>query len=423
MGTATAGTAVRSAGLFQTLVEAARRSQLIALCLFVSIVHAAATDAALISSVQTGTTTIAVNGTVTVTISSVDTTKSFLVFQTRHDLNRPVASDIRGRIASSTTLEFARVTDEATPVTVTIRWYVLSFSSGVNVQRGEFTQSAATTDITITAVAAVNQAFVTWSKTPASTDQTTNYDDPVVGELTSTTNLQFRINTANASHMVWWQVVEFTNAADINVQKGSITTMTGTTTSVTATLTTPVDVDKTFVLVGFTGSGTGPDMGARMLRAELTNSTTITIDRSISGSPDDITEIGWQAVELKDGSRVFRGSQNFASGVAQSVVSFGGTVNTNRAVAFASVQQTGGQNEGRTPYAADDIAGVAAVTMALSATQITMDRDNTADTADIGWFVVEFKARRAVVISEAGKGRHNVCWRRSRFARRDEVRR
>ncbi len=340
------------------------------------------------------------NGTVTVSITSVDTTKSFLIFQTRHNSNRPPGSEIRGRIATPTSLEFVRVTDGVTPepVTITIHWYVVSFSSGVKVQRGAIaSQNATTLNVTLpTPVAAVNQAFVTWSKTPAASDVIYDNNDPILGELTSTTNLQFRVNAANASHIIWWQVIEFTNPADITVQKGSVTTMTGTTTSVTATLSPPVDVTRTFVLVGYRTAGTGADVGSRMLRAQLTDSTTITIDRSISGSPDDITEIVWQAVELKDGSRVRQGSENFPTGVAQRIVPIT-SIDLNRSVAFASVQPVGGQNMGRSPYAGDDIIGVGSVTMALSPAQITMDRNNTAATADVGWFVVEFNGPSVAV--------------------------
>ena len=75
-----------------------------------------------------------------------------------------------------------------------------------------------------------------------------------------------------------------------------------------------VDVDKTFVLVGIrTTDGTTADIGTRMVRAVLTNSTTITFDRAVGAVGSDITEIVWQAVELKDDSRVFRGSASFAT--------------------------------------------------------------------------------------------------------------
>ena len=39
-----------------------------------------------------------------------------------------------------------------------------------------------------------------------------------------------------------------------------------------------------------------------MLRAQLTGASTLMFDRSISGAPDNISEIFWQAVQLNDGS-------------------------------------------------------------------------------------------------------------------------
>jgi hypothetical protein len=341
---------------------------------------------AAVKSRQTGTTTSSGTGTVTVTITAVDMTKSFLVFQTRDTLNRPV-SQIRGRIASNTTLEFARVTDET--ATVNIRWYVVEYPCGVKVQHGQTTLSSTTTNVAITPVAALDQAFVLWSKTPVSTETTTDQNDVLVAELTTTSNLQLRANGVPNTHVVWWQVIEYTDTADINVQKGT-TTMTGAATSQTVTLPTAVDPTKTFVLVSFQTSGTGADIGARMLRAQLTNSTTLTIDRSASGTPDDITEIFWQTVELT-GASVQRGSQNFAAGTAQRTVALSPSVVTARTIAFSSVNLAGGLSGGRTPYVTDDIVGVASFTAALSSTQLTLDRDDTAAAADVGWFVVQLR--------------------------------
>jgi hypothetical protein len=372
-----------------------RRARLLVVALLVA--GAAPAGGALLSSVQTGTAVSTSAGTVTVPITSVDTTRSFLVFQMRSNSNRPVGSYFRGRLASATSVEFVRATNEATPAQVDIRWYVVSFASGVRVQRGEVAQTAATINVPIAAVAAVNQAFVLWSKSADAADQTWGLNDPVLGELTSTTNLQLRVDGANAGHTIAWQVVEFTNAADITVQKGSIATMTGATTSVTATLGTAVDPSRTFVLVGFRSGSSSAGVGGRMLRAQLTNSTTITIDRSIAGAPDNLTEIVWQAVELKDGSQVQRGSEPFASGVAQKIVALGSPVDPQRSVAFASVQSGAGQSMGRSPYATDDVIGVGSVTMALAPTQITMDRNSTVAAADVGWFVVQFKSRRVMI--------------------------
>lgn len=119
------------------------------------------------ATVQSGAATSTANGTLTVTISSVDPTTSFLMFTTAHDSNRPVGSTVGGRLASGTTLEFVRATDEASPVPITIDWSVVTYACGVVVQHGSVTQDAATLDVTINAVSSRAAAFVLFSKSPA----------------------------------------------------------------------------------------------------------------------------------------------------------------------------------------------------------------------------------------------------------------
>lgn len=347
----------------------------------------ASASAATFKAVQSGTATSSSNGTTTVTITAVDTTKSFLIFQTRSDSNRPVGSMVRGRIASSTTLEFVRVTDETS--TINIQWFVVEYASGVKVQRGSMTETAATVNTSITPVSAVNQAFVTWSKTPVTADYNWGNDDPVVLELTSTSNLQMRTNFESSNHIIWWQVIEYTNSTDILVQKGS-TSLTGTTTSVDVTLGTSINASKAFVLVGFqNAAGSLSSIGRRFVRARLIGSSKIRIDRDVADAGDTLDEIAWQVVELRDGSSVQSGTVSFSSGNSQQTVSIS-SVDTTRAIAFGSAQPAAGQCMGKTPYVGDDIPGVASATLALSSTSFTARRNNTAATADIGWFVVEF---------------------------------
>jgi hypothetical protein len=349
-------------------------------------------------AVQQGTATSSADGTTTVTINTVDPTKAYLLFSLRSNLNRPPGSTVRGRLASATTVEFLRVTDETS--TITIQWQVIEYTCGVSVQRGETVQNAASTDVAITPVTAVSQAFVTWSKTTAAGSGAYDLDDTVVGELTSTSNLQLRSGGANSSHIIWWQVIEYTRSADIQVRKGT-TSLTGAATSTTATISPAVDVTRTFVLVGGYGPGSGSDIGARQLRARLTNSTTITFDRSITGDADDLSQIFWQAVELKDGSTVQHGSASFASGTATATAALA-TVNTARSVAFASTQDAAGLSGGRSSYAGDDIPGVAQATVAItSPTQVTLTRNNTAAAADIAWFVVSFPGYRQSVLFDS----------------------
>ena len=371
--------------------------------------------AAVAQQVQSGTVTNAANGIQVVNIAGVDPAKSFLIFETRHAGNRPVAALLRGRIPIAcanpcTTIEFERVTNEGAPTAINIQWYVVTFVTGVRVQRGETTQDSLAKNVTLPlTLSAVNQAFVLWSKTTDVAGGEFSDNETVLGEITSTTTVQFRSTFTTPLDIISWQVVEFTNAADINVQKGT-TAMLGATTSVTATLSPPVDENKTFVLVGFKTTGTGVDIGSRMLRAQLTDSTTITIERSVSGTPDDITEIFWQAIELKDKSTVVRGTSTFAVAAAQVNVPMAPHLDVSQSIAFGSVQSGAGQNLGRSPYVADDVIGVGSATMALSATQLTLDRNNTAATAEIDWFIVEFEQddeARVLSGSYTGNGVNN----------------
>jgi hypothetical protein len=293
---------------------------------------------------QRGSFTSTTSGTTSVPIASVDPARSFLLLSMRSSSNRPVGSTIRGRIASPTTLELARVTNEASPAAVVVEWSVVTYNCGVRVQRGEVAQSATTVNVPLQPLASTSRAFVLFSKTVASGDQEWDSDDAVLADLTSTTNLQLRTNSANAAHTVAWQVVEFDASTDIAVQRGT-TSLLGASLSTTITLASAVNLARTFALVSFRTSGGGPDIGARLLRARLTSTTQLVIDRSMAGSPDDITEIAWQVVELKDGSVVQQGSAAFASGLASQVIPIT-TVDLTRAATFATVQGGPGQSMG-----------------------------------------------------------------------------
>lgn len=360
-------------------------------------------------SVQQGAVSNTLNGIQSVTISSVDPATSFLMFSTASNSNRPVGTEVRGRLASATTVEFERVTNEATPATITIRWYVVSYACGVRVQRGDVSMAGVNVlDVPIAPVRSTASSFVTWSTTAAGTDSIWGEDDTLTGDLTSTSNLQFRAGAVTgATRMQSWQVIEFLNPSDATVIRGS-TSMLGTSLSTAVTLPSAVDLTKTFVLASFTSSGTGADQGARMLRAQLTSSTVLTIDRLISGSPDSIEAISYQVVQLNEGSSVQSGSAAFASGAATATATVS-AIDPSRSLAFGSVQQGAGQSFGRSSYAADDVMGVASAAVAVTnSTTLTLTRANTLAPADIAWFLVQwggpwwdtsYKARRQLTVT------------------------
>jgi hypothetical protein len=190
-----------------------------------------------------------------------------------------------------------------------------------------------------------------------------------------------------AAHTIWWQVVEFTNAADILVQHGASSLASGSA-STSSTLGTAVNRTRSFVLSSFSSSGTGISIGRRALRTHLSADNTVTTERSVTG--DAIEEIRWQVVELKDGSRVQYGSATFAEGDGSEDAALI-PVDTTRTTAFASVSFGGGAAMGETDYVTDDILGAATATVTVtSSTNVQLVRTSVAGTTEISWFVVEW---------------------------------
>jgi hypothetical protein len=293
----------------------ARLISKVTLCAFLLAAAAFALGATSIQSVQSGSAVSVGNGTVTVGISSLDTTRAFLFLQTRSNSSDPDGSYLSGKIASSTTLEFQQVNDAAD--TINIEWYVVEYASGVTVQRGEVSQSATTVNVTLpTAVASTAPAFVLWSKRPAAGDVSYGQDDPTAGRLPSNSNLQFKVGTANTNHVIAWQVVKFDDAADVSVTTGTSSILSGTTRNVTIGT---VDTATMLVLAGFMTSDSGADVGERTLRAELASSTNILFERMRPGD-DDIDEVVYQVIEFGDGTSVQWGNQAFTTGASATVI-------------------------------------------------------------------------------------------------------
>ncbi|MEL6982272.1 MAG: hypothetical protein AAFO29_07595 [Actinomycetota bacterium] len=346
---------------------------------------ASATDCFYSPTVQSGTASNTSNGTQTITISSVDPAKAFLIFQTRHDLNRPVGSILGGEIASATTIEFTRNTNESPVSSIGIQWYVIDYSCGVSVQRGTVAQTSSSVDVAITPVAALDQAFATFSKTVGANETQWGHNDQTIVDLTSASNLQIRTDTSNSAHTIYWQVVEFTDPAMISVQRGTTAIPTGSLTA-SVTLPTAVDTSRAFPLVS--GLSDQQYLDELLLRTRLLSPTSLEIARG--SSTDDMDEISWQVVELLDGTSVQHVHTLLDPGDASSTVTIS-AIDVTRATAFAGTQIGGGQNTGRTTYFADDILGVAAATFGVaSSTEVTVTRTNTADYGSFGWQVVEW---------------------------------
>jgi len=146
-----------------------------------------------------------------VTISSVDTGDSILIFQVRPSANGLNQVGWAGNIASSTTLEFYQ--DDAVAGYADVEYYVIDFGSDATAQRGENDESTnngwLTSDATISAVDT--------SKTMMFHSQTCNgngwyFPRPYsTAELTSSTNLRIQRMTNNQPSYIEWQVLELPN--------------------------------------------------------------------------------------------------------------------------------------------------------------------------------------------------------------------
>jgi len=371
---------------------------------------------AVLQCLYTGTAVSAGTGTITATLpnlggacnGAINTARAFLFFQINSNLNRPVVGEIRGRIFSSTQLEFTRNTNEAS--TVNISWYVAEFESGIRVQRGTTIPAAATTNVAITPVAALNRAFVLWSKTPVATDSLWSDDDSTIGELTALNNLQFRATAANAGHTIYWEVVEFTIAADIFVQKGNSGAMIAGISSVSIGLGTPVDPTRSFVLVSNRNpaGGGSANIGDRMLRGRLTGCAAtcslVTVDRDPARTAVAIPQFNFQVVTINSGAAVRSGVQNFPAATATQTPALAPAVDLTRSWAFLSTMNGGGQNQGLTALGGfGHLTGVTTFTTALAAASLTLTRQNTAASADVSWYVVEMNNTPIAGISYASR--------------------
>jgi len=364
------------------------RRDLFRCCLILFLLLASVVgSAAELKQVQSGTLSSSSATTHTVAISAVDPTRSFLIFQTRHSANRPGGAAAAGRIASATRLEF--MTTRADPVD--IQWYLVEFESGVQVQRGEVYQNSATVNVPITPVASLGQAFVTWSKAINGSHSTWGTDDPILMQLTATDNLQLRASASTSNHRVWWQVIEYIDASDINVQHGNASIQSNRD-SATVSI-TPVDLSRSVLLAGNRIAADAKQINRHTLSAAFADSTTLEFQRHREGGNVAIPEIAWQVVEFLDGTLVQSGMTRVSKNSSSETESLS-PINPQRAIAFGSVQPAGGQNMGRTKYKNDDIPGVTAFTMGLAADTLTLQRNSDLHEASIGWFVVEFPASK-----------------------------
>ena len=284
-----------------------------------TLVSTTGLDAADLKSRQNGTTTLA-DGSATTTATlatAVTTNRAFLVFGLGANTVNPADGQVTGQLTGPTTLTFSRI---GTAGTLTLSWYVVEFVANVTVQRGiAIVTGTSPVDVPL---AAVNTAKAFPILTYRAAGTNFNQNDFVRAEITTGTNLQLTHNLANATtpEIVEWQVVEY---LDANVQTGSLT-FADTDTSLPATLAPAVNPAKSWLILSYACALDCPDdtnMGAKMVRGTITNGTTLTFDRSVTGVAESLL-LTWHLVEFTDATTVQRGSAAFTGGATMATGSY-----------------------------------------------------------------------------------------------------
>jgi outer membrane protein assembly factor BamB len=184
------------------------------------------------ASVQSGDTTIASGASsLTVPVTAVDTTKTFLLASWTSDTDGIGMNYVRGRITSPTQLTFDR---GVTGSTLSLTWYLVTLNDGSTVQSGNASFGAATLTSTVTLGSAVNTgaavAFLSGNQRGGSTPDpgTTPNDNPGVvwfrADLTGATTLKLDRATkgtgAGVTAEAAWFVVNFASASTSSVFGG-----------------------------------------------------------------------------------------------------------------------------------------------------------------------------------------------------------
>jgi hypothetical protein len=376
---------------------------------------AAAAPAATLNSVQTGSFSMSTT-TQTVTLATpIDPTRSFLTFGVSENATDPAFGHVTGQITNATTLTFERTSNGGT---VTVKWYVASFRTGVTVQRGQADISDSTKpgndgtglnwNVTLGTAVDLTKAFPLVSYRVDGTSF--NCNDFVRAELTSTTNLRLSTDSSAAGcgtaagSILEWQVVEY---QDASVRHGNLSFPAGSGGGTRLTQTVDLsgqpiaDLSKAWLVYSTTGTpypAAFNRIGDFLFRGRISNATTLTFDRQSPGTIEPAVDLTWHLIEFTDATVVQHANAAFGTGTTQVDVPLATPAPSATSIALGGDFMRGG----RSPYIADDTAGVSWFSFDLtSATNLRITRGTTAGgtaTADVGWFVLTFPASATPVM-------------------------
>lgn len=294
---------------------------------------------ATLARIITGTVTLPANtASVNVTLpSAVDLAKTF--HRSFYSVNNATGNGgcIRSQLTTTTNLLFQRPSASSVPA-VSLRYFVLEFSDGVTVQRGNIT---AVSDIGTERAADVTVSAVDLTKTfPIFTAMRAGsgfgFEDQVIMEMTSTTNLRMTSGDGGTPSAFThsWELVTYDDCV--------VTTGTATfpATDTTLDLTIPQhDKRSTLIIPSATYYSGDPYWDETAYTAEIIDGTTLRYQRQVV-SPNT-GRVRYHLVRFTDGVTVQHVPANFGSG--DTARNYGLSVGKNAVPFFSGFYGKGGK--------------------------------------------------------------------------------
>ncbi len=244
-----------------------------------------------LKSIQYGKTSIPFQGNnISVSINTINLSSSILFFSMSGNLQNPRDVFIAGNITNSTHLYFQKNTAGLTPDV--IQWQVAEFSRGVKVQRGTsiITEASLVTTTKLDqAITNISQTFLLMNYNLSNSASSWGPDHLIQGKIMNTTHIRF--SRGGASRLdpveVKWQVVEYSSAKVING------TYVLTNSADNITLPNSINTSKSFVIATFDTQqvvdGNNYNPANISTRINITNSTSIKVERNSTGFPLNIS--------------------------------------------------------------------------------------------------------------------------------------
>jgi len=238
-------------------------------------------------TVQTGEVVVTTFSTTASITDITDSANAMILTQGRYNATQDDSARIRTVGTFNSTTEIA-ITRKRQSIDITVRYWVIKWSSDFVVRKGTSTMTGATSSTgSFSAVTlARSMLFFTFNASNPGIAQTA-----VRGQLTSTTGVTFDRETNLGDADVEYYVVEFPtgNSGQYNNADWAGTTFSDTTTI------TAVDLGATIIHGSNKTTGTGGAQPRGLITTYLTDTTTVTMQRSYDGNT---VTVGWSLMDM-----------------------------------------------------------------------------------------------------------------------------